>query len=95
MSTGLSQLPGRKCSEAVDECADTKLNDCSDNADCVDAREGYICKCKQGFVDVSPNITHYPGRVCNSPKGPEYYATGKPEIAHQVYSALVITIKTF
>lgn len=28
----------------------------------------YICTCRQGFVDVSSNITHYPGRLCNKAK---------------------------
>jgi hypothetical protein len=83
ISTTLSRLPGRKCLEAIDECADRKSNDCSENSDCIDARDGYICKCRQGYVDVSPNITHYPGRICNSPKNNEY-DTGKPQIAHQV-----------
>lgn len=53
--------------EAVNECLDAKSNDCSENAICEDAKEGYICSCLKGFVDASPNTTHYPGRVCNKP----------------------------
>uniref|UniRef100_A0A1I7XQI4 EGF-like domain-containing protein n=1 Tax=Heterorhabditis bacteriophora TaxID=37862 RepID=A0A1I7XQI4_HETBA len=30
-------------------------------------------RCRPGFVDASPDVTHYPGRVCNRPKSPEYY----------------------
>lgn len=43
------------------------LNECSSNALCEDAKESYTCRCKEGFVDASPNVTHYPGRVCNKP----------------------------
>lgn len=28
----------------------------------------YICTCLKGYVDASPNITHYPGRICHKPK---------------------------
>uniref|UniRef100_A0A183D6A3 EGF-like domain-containing protein n=1 Tax=Gongylonema pulchrum TaxID=637853 RepID=A0A183D6A3_9BILA len=68
ISSSFERLPGRHCIEAVNECLDSALNDCSENAICEDAKEGYICTCRQGFVDASPNITHYPGRVCRKPK---------------------------
>ncbi|CAB3402805.1 unnamed protein product [Caenorhabditis bovis] len=72
VSTSISKLPGRKCVEAVNECANGKA-DCSTNADCFDRADGYECKCRPGFVDASPNVDKYPGRVCNRPKSPEYY----------------------
>lgn len=30
-------------------------------------KEGYVCSCRSGYVDASPNATHYPGRVCRKP----------------------------
>ncbi|KAJ1374160.1 Transmembrane matrix receptor MUP-4 [Parelaphostrongylus tenuis] len=60
------------CVELVNECTTGKA-DCSSNADCFDRAEGYECKCRPGFVDASPDIPHYPGRVCNRPKSPEHY----------------------
>uniref|UniRef100_A0A158RCP8 VWFA domain-containing protein n=1 Tax=Thelazia callipaeda TaxID=103827 RepID=A0A158RCP8_THECL len=68
ISSSFERLPGRRCIEAVNECLNSNLNDCSENAICEDAKEGYICTCRQGFVDASHNITHYPGRVCHKPK---------------------------
>ncbi|CAD5215432.1 unnamed protein product [Bursaphelenchus okinawaensis] len=62
-----NRLPGRKCVEAVNECLDDKLNDCSEHALCEDTKEAYLCSCKSGFIDASSNITHYPGRVCVKP----------------------------
>uniref|UniRef100_A0A915D433 Transmembrane cell adhesion receptor mua-3 n=1 Tax=Ditylenchus dipsaci TaxID=166011 RepID=A0A915D433_9BILA len=67
ISEVFNKLPGRKCVEAINECLDAKLNDCDENSICEDAKEGYTCKCKQGFVDASSNTTHYPGRTCNKP----------------------------
>lgn len=74
VSEKLNALPGRKCVEATNECLDKSQNDCSDNAVCEDASEGYTCHCQPGFVDASPNITVYPGRVCNKPKSPDVYS---------------------
>ncbi|OZC08479.1 hypothetical protein X798_04540 [Onchocerca flexuosa] len=68
ISSSFERLPGRRCVEAINECLDPSLNDCSENAICEDAKEGYICTCRQGFVDASHNITHYPGRVCRKPR---------------------------
>ncbi|VDN55231.1 unnamed protein product [Dracunculus medinensis] len=68
ISSSFSRLPGRRCIEAINECLDAKLNDCSENAICEDAKEGYICTCRTGYVDASLNITHYPGRVCHKPR---------------------------
>uniref|UniRef100_F1KPJ6 Transmembrane cell adhesion receptor mua-3 n=1 Tax=Ascaris suum TaxID=6253 RepID=F1KPJ6_ASCSU len=68
ISSSFNRLPGRRCVEAVNECLDSSLNDCSENAICEDAKEGYICTCRKGYVDASQNVTHYPGRVCQKPK---------------------------
>ncbi|KHJ82473.1 hypothetical protein OESDEN_17833 [Oesophagostomum dentatum] len=61
-----------QCVEVINECSTGKA-DCSCNADCFDRPEGYECKCRPGFVDASPDVAHYPGRVCNKPKAPEHY----------------------
>uniref|UniRef100_A0AC35UCE3 Transmembrane matrix receptor MUP-4 n=1 Tax=Rhabditophanes sp. KR3021 TaxID=114890 RepID=A0AC35UCE3_9BILA len=49
----------------VDECF-SKENTCSINAECTDTLEGYLCQCKQGYRDISPNIKDAPGRVCDA-----------------------------
>ncbi|KAI6194473.1 hypothetical protein M3Y96_01128600 [Aphelenchoides besseyi] len=38
-------------------------NDCDRNANCVNVFDSYICTCKSGFYDVSPNPKQ-PGRKC-------------------------------
>jgi hypothetical protein len=65
-----NMLPGRRCAEAVNECASKDKNDCSPNAVCEDTKIGYSCRCRDSYVDVSPNITRYPGRVCNEARKP-------------------------
>ncbi|GMS89863.1 hypothetical protein PENTCL1PPCAC_12038, partial [Pristionchus entomophagus] len=67
VSASYAKLPGRQCLEAIDECADESLNDCSEHAVCEDTKESYVCACRAGFVDASPNSVHYPGRVCRKP----------------------------
>ncbi|KAI3415661.1 hypothetical protein GPALN_005254 [Globodera pallida] len=67
ISESFSQLPGRKCVVAVNECEDRSKNDCSENAVCTDAKESYTCACHPGFVDASANVGKYPGRICNKP----------------------------
>ncbi|VDK17874.1 unnamed protein product [Anisakis simplex] len=79
ISARYSLLPGRKCVEVINECANGE-NDCSPNADCIDQPDGYLCKCRAGYVDASPNVTHYPGRECNAPRSPEYYGYSQQNI---------------
>uniref|UniRef100_A0A158PBM6 EGF-like domain-containing protein n=1 Tax=Angiostrongylus cantonensis TaxID=6313 RepID=A0A158PBM6_ANGCA len=67
ISAAFNRLPGRRCIEAVNECSVKSLNDCSEFAFCEDAKEGYVCSCRVGYVDASPNVTHYPGRICRKP----------------------------
>ncbi|KAF7632829.1 hypothetical protein Mgra_00007760 [Meloidogyne graminicola] len=67
ISEQFNKLPGRKCIEAVNECLDSKLNDCSEHAICEDSKESYTCKCKSGFLDTSPDARKYPGRLCIKP----------------------------
>lgn len=47
----------------VDECA-AGTHDCDKNANCIDTDDGYICTCKKGFIDESPNQSQKPGRIC-------------------------------
>uniref|UniRef100_A0A0K0DXB5 Phosphoglycerate mutase (2,3-diphosphoglycerate-independent) n=1 Tax=Strongyloides stercoralis TaxID=6248 RepID=A0A0K0DXB5_STRER len=47
----------------LDECY-SQDNTCSKNADCIDTLEGYICNCRAGYRDESPDIKNAPGRVC-------------------------------
>lgn len=68
ISQDLASLPGRHCVPAINECLDKGLNDCSHNAICEDAKVGYTCRCRDGFLDTSSNITAYPGRSCVKPK---------------------------
>lgn len=45
----------------INECQFPHLNDCHQNAECIDKEDGYECKCYQGFKDGSPDR---PGRLC-------------------------------
>lgn len=47
----------------VNECLDTKLNDCDKLARCVDTLDSYTCECPPMSKDISPNAA-FPGRVC-------------------------------
>ncbi len=39
-------------------------HNCSTNAICVDLPEGFLCRCKANFVDLSPNPQHFGGTNC-------------------------------
>lgn len=54
----------------IPECDNPSLNDCDspDRAICTDTDEGYLCRCRQGFLDISPDISHRPGRLCKKCK---------------------------
>ncbi|GMT19358.1 hypothetical protein PFISCL1PPCAC_10655, partial [Pristionchus fissidentatus] len=49
----------------IDECA-AGMHDCDVNAVCTDTDESYLCACKPGFVDKSPDARFKPGRVCSA-----------------------------
>jgi len=65
-SPDLIGKPGRVCIPVIPECDNPSLNDCDtpDRAICTDTDEGYSCRCKQGFLDVSPDTARKPGRIC-------------------------------
>uniref|UniRef100_A0A913I4D2 EGF-like domain-containing protein n=1 Tax=Strongyloides stercoralis TaxID=6248 RepID=A0A913I4D2_STRER len=58
--------PGKVCIPLIHECDNPSLNDCDspDRAICIDNDEGYNCQCRQGFLDISPNLPLKPGRLC-------------------------------
>ncbi|XP_041482024.1 uncharacterized protein LOC121429156 isoform X4 [Lytechinus variegatus] len=45
------------------ECLVASDNDCSPNADCSNMEGSFVCSCREGFTDNSPD-TGRPGRVC-------------------------------
>lgn len=47
----------------INECAESR-HDCSPNADCQDTPDSYKCRCRDDFVDESPDPSNRPGRVC-------------------------------
>ncbi|PAV59374.1 hypothetical protein WR25_03507 [Diploscapter pachys] len=58
--------PGRVCIPVIPECDNPSLNDCDspDRAICTDMDEGYLCRCREGFLDISPTLPSKPGRLC-------------------------------
>ncbi|KAI1731796.1 calcium-binding EGF domain-containing protein [Ditylenchus destructor] len=65
-STDPVNKPGRVCIPVIPECDNPSLNDCDspDRAICTDTDDGYLCRCRQGYLDISPNIANRPGRLC-------------------------------
>lgn len=61
--TGVSRLKDGRCL-LIDECAQPRLNDCHENARCIDQAEGYICECHAGYADISEDPVNKPGRIC-------------------------------
>ncbi|TKR77104.1 hypothetical protein L596_018138 [Steinernema carpocapsae] len=62
---GVSRLPDGRCL-LINECQQLRLNDCHENAKCIDKPEGYTCECKNGFADISEHPDTKPGRICTS-----------------------------
>ena len=50
--------------ELLDECSDPKLNDCDENAICMDNELSYECLCREGYIDTSDSPTVRPGIKC-------------------------------
>ena len=50
---------GKTCTEKelLNECKLPETS-CGENAECVDTRFSYECKCKNGFKDLLPNLKH-------------------------------------
>ncbi|KAK0416294.1 hypothetical protein QR680_012402 [Steinernema hermaphroditum] len=62
---GVQKLPDGRCL-LINECLQPRLNDCHENAKCIDKSEGYTCECKPGFADISEHPDTKPGRICTS-----------------------------
>ena len=45
----------------MDECTESHLNDCHENATCIDSLASFTCQCKDGFFDTD---LENPGRNC-------------------------------
>lgn len=56
---------------AINPCALSELNYCSDEAVCVPSKYGFACKCDERFTDTSPHPA-FPGETC-SIECPESY----------------------
>ncbi|PIO52996.1 EGF-like domain protein, partial [Teladorsagia circumcincta] len=56
-------FPGLVCKELVNECSSPRLNDCDQNAICVDTVEAYTCICRPGYTDMDE--FRNPGRRCH------------------------------
>uniref|UniRef100_A0A183D1V9 EGF-like domain-containing protein n=1 Tax=Gongylonema pulchrum TaxID=637853 RepID=A0A183D1V9_9BILA len=50
-----------------DECT-SGAHDCDKNARCIDTDDGFLCACRNGFLDQSPDPVNKPGRVCVAEK---------------------------
>ncbi|CAL8109579.1 unnamed protein product [Orchesella dallaii] len=68
--TGITSTKNMSDFEARDfnECLYSEFNDCSPNAECLNVRGSYSCRCRAGFRDKSPK-KHKPGRDCFEMQG--------------------------
>lgn len=57
-----SRDPTTNACTVINECQFPQLNDCHPNAECIDQPNSYTCRCRQGFMDISPKDK--PGRSC-------------------------------
>lgn len=58
--------PGRVCVLTEPVCLDSNKNDCHPAAICSERQggDGYTCRCRDGYVDQSPDKFGRPGRIC-------------------------------
>uniref|UniRef100_A0A914CT96 Uncharacterized protein n=1 Tax=Acrobeloides nanus TaxID=290746 RepID=A0A914CT96_9BILA len=60
---------GEKRQPVTDVCLKNEClsgeDDCDVNAICTDTDDSYICNCRPGFLDQSPDPVNKPGRVCS------------------------------
>ncbi|XP_036360274.1 uncharacterized protein LOC118764059 [Octopus sinensis] len=47
-------------------CQDSSYNYCSLNATCTHYMKSFLCKCKAGYDDISPDIVRAPGEICTN-----------------------------
>lgn len=62
----MKNKPGRVCVLTEPICLDSARNDCHNQAICSETKneDGYTCRCRDGYVDQSPDTVQKPGRVC-------------------------------
>nr|CDJ97533.1 EGF and von Willebrand factor and SEA domain containing protein [Haemonchus contortus] len=58
---GAVQQSDGKC-KVFSQCE--RANECDRNAICSNTYDGFKCQCKAGFIDLSPDPYHLPGRKC-------------------------------
>uniref|UniRef100_A0AC35GEY8 Notch n=1 Tax=Panagrolaimus sp. PS1159 TaxID=55785 RepID=A0AC35GEY8_9BILA len=65
-SPDVSNKPGRVCVLTEPICLDSNRNDCDPAAICSETQDadGYTCRCRDGYVDQSPDTNRRPGRIC-------------------------------
>lgn len=65
-SPDLRNKPGRVCVLTEPICLDANRNDCHPAAICSESNnaDGYTCRCRDGYVDQSPDKQGRPGRIC-------------------------------
>ncbi|VDN35826.1 unnamed protein product, partial [Gongylonema pulchrum] len=58
--------PGRICILTEPICLDASQNDCHPAAICSETKTGdkYTCRCRDGYIDQSPDLVNRPGRIC-------------------------------
>lgn len=58
--------PGRICILTEPICLDANQNDCHPAAICSETQndEKYTCRCRDGYIDQSPDKINRPGRIC-------------------------------
>jgi len=54
------------------ECSEPRLNDCHQNAHCIDTADSFSCQCKAGFADLSQDKLNKPGRLCQEREIPYF-----------------------
>ncbi|XP_070535746.1 uncharacterized protein [Ptychodera flava] len=58
------------------ECASNDDNDCSLNADCLNTKGSFTCKCKFGYLDAAEVTSQLPGRACSAVCSDDYCQNG-------------------
>lgn len=65
-SPDIRNKPGRLCIVNEPICLDSSQNDCHPAAICSETEkpEKYTCRCRDGYIDQSPDKINRPGRIC-------------------------------
>lgn len=66
-SSDIRNKPGRICIPTEPVCLDSNQNDCHPAAICNEMennKDKYTCRCRDGYIDQSPDKINRPGRIC-------------------------------